>query len=385
MTTRAALLEAVFAEPDDDAPRLVYADWLEEHGDEHDRARAEFIRLQCAIAQLDEDDPRYAELARRQSRLWNRNARRWRAGVGPALRDSPFVRGFPYPKERRNYSPANFLRHAETALGEAPSWQIDLRPGKPADMGRLAASPLLARIDSLRLADTDESTAEVLAAPRLRQLRALEVWGNLTGATAGALIANAGQGGLRELQLWYGEGEDGLLLLLGGTWPDLRKLELFNNRGLSREELRDAIEPSGFPSLRSLSYIHHDDERGNAVSPGFGPMTGQPRQLQVWWDRLRPADLPELLGAARPDVLRHLSVMSASLGDPGARWLAVAENLSGLRSLNLCESGVGKRGAQALLRSPVLAGLSMLNLNGNPAAEDPAIQAALAERFPERR
>lgn len=41
-TGRAALLAAVLESPDDDAPRLVYADWLEEAGEAD---RAAFIRL----------------------------------------------------------------------------------------------------------------------------------------------------------------------------------------------------------------------------------------------------------------------------------------------------------------------------------------------------
>jgi uncharacterized protein (TIGR02996 family) len=49
-TTRDDLLRAVLAEPDDDAPRLVLADWLEEYGDDADRARAAFIRVQCELA-----------------------------------------------------------------------------------------------------------------------------------------------------------------------------------------------------------------------------------------------------------------------------------------------------------------------------------------------
>ena len=42
-----ALLRAVVERPADDAPRLVYADWLDDHGDP---AWAEFIRLQVAAA-----------------------------------------------------------------------------------------------------------------------------------------------------------------------------------------------------------------------------------------------------------------------------------------------------------------------------------------------
>ncbi len=43
--TEAALLRAVLDAPDDDAPRLVYADWLEEHGEDH---WAWAIRAHCA-------------------------------------------------------------------------------------------------------------------------------------------------------------------------------------------------------------------------------------------------------------------------------------------------------------------------------------------------
>jgi uncharacterized protein (TIGR02996 family) len=50
-----ALLRAICAEPDDDTPRLVAADWLEEHGlEEHgDADRAAFIRIQVELARLE--------------------------------------------------------------------------------------------------------------------------------------------------------------------------------------------------------------------------------------------------------------------------------------------------------------------------------------------
>lgn len=43
---RQALLNAIIANPDDDAPRLVYADWLRETGDYDDELHADFISLQ---------------------------------------------------------------------------------------------------------------------------------------------------------------------------------------------------------------------------------------------------------------------------------------------------------------------------------------------------
>ena len=47
-----AFLQRIRAYPDDDAPRLVFADWLDEHGD----PRGAFIRVQLALAQLDTED-----------------------------------------------------------------------------------------------------------------------------------------------------------------------------------------------------------------------------------------------------------------------------------------------------------------------------------------
>ena len=45
--TRQCLLQAVLDSPDNDAPRLIYADWLDERGEPE---RAEFIRIQCELA-----------------------------------------------------------------------------------------------------------------------------------------------------------------------------------------------------------------------------------------------------------------------------------------------------------------------------------------------
>lgn len=47
----AGFLSAILANPDDDQPRLVAADWLEEQGN----ARGEFIRVQCEIARREDE------------------------------------------------------------------------------------------------------------------------------------------------------------------------------------------------------------------------------------------------------------------------------------------------------------------------------------------
>src|SRR5262245_60918301 len=55
----AALEAAVIANAEDDTPRLVYADWLDENGD-HDRAA--FIRNECALWDKNPAEPDYADL-----------------------------------------------------------------------------------------------------------------------------------------------------------------------------------------------------------------------------------------------------------------------------------------------------------------------------------
>lgn len=54
MDARRAFLDKITEFPDDDTPRLVYADWLEEKGQAD---RAEFIRVQCELAKLPTDPP----------------------------------------------------------------------------------------------------------------------------------------------------------------------------------------------------------------------------------------------------------------------------------------------------------------------------------------
>lgn len=86
VTTDRQLLRAILEKPEDDAPRLIYADWLEEDGQPE---RAEFIRVQCELARCPSEiradrrwnDLRYMvqkpwdALRRRERELWMQ--RRW--------------------------------------------------------------------------------------------------------------------------------------------------------------------------------------------------------------------------------------------------------------------------------------------------------------------
>ncbi|MDY3558293.1 TIGR02996 domain-containing protein [Gemmata sp. JC673] len=90
-----ALLDAIIAEPDEDTPRLVYADWLDEHGGHE---RAELIRAQIGLLRSKDDGA-----AIQQRNAWQACVRvllrahseRWRKELPkvPRARWGPFERG----------------------------------------------------------------------------------------------------------------------------------------------------------------------------------------------------------------------------------------------------------------------------------------------------
>lgn len=70
-------VRAMLADPENDAPRLIYADWLEERSD----PRGEYLRLQCYLASLDRTDPQFDRLVGRFRELLRQISPRWRAAV----------------------------------------------------------------------------------------------------------------------------------------------------------------------------------------------------------------------------------------------------------------------------------------------------------------
>jgi uncharacterized protein (TIGR02996 family) len=56
MTGDDAFIRAILADPGDPAPRLVYADWLEERGDADSVLRAEYLRVECRFDRLPSAD-----------------------------------------------------------------------------------------------------------------------------------------------------------------------------------------------------------------------------------------------------------------------------------------------------------------------------------------
>src|SRR5688572_9698643 len=98
MPDRLAFLRAARANPTDDLPRLVYADWLDEHGD----PPGEFVRVQLELEPRRHDlhDPHVRALLDREHDLLDAHRAEW---LGPFAQldkqqrwlGTVFVRGLP--------------------------------------------------------------------------------------------------------------------------------------------------------------------------------------------------------------------------------------------------------------------------------------------------
>jgi uncharacterized protein (TIGR02996 family) len=92
MTEEESFLQSIRDDAGDDTVRLVYADWLEEHGQ---LERAEFIRVQCELAKTECDNPRYPNLKGRSDELESENGTRWAGPISElSIYTADFHRGF---------------------------------------------------------------------------------------------------------------------------------------------------------------------------------------------------------------------------------------------------------------------------------------------------
>lgn len=240
---QAALLRAIVANVGDDAPRLVYADWLEEHDD---AGQAAFVRDSVALARMSKRQKGRKALERKvRERTADRDAP-WLVplGVTPMFRVERYSRGFP---ERVSYSALEELFEAADRLFDLlPVRGIEIESGSGADaevMMRLADAPWLSRLTDLRLFHHDsiapgvweeffrsprlsglthltlgncgmfeEETAHLAAAPVFANLVSLDLGYNGIGVDgAQALLDSPHLKGLKTLCLehnFFGEDED---------------------------------------------------------------------------------------------------------------------------------------------------------------------------------
>jgi uncharacterized protein (TIGR02996 family) len=273
-----ALLRAILDNPDDDAPRYVYADWLDENGQPE---RAEFIRAQLQLARLPADHPDRPRLARTERRLVRTHRKEWNAWLPWWAREREFHRGF---VEVVGCFLAEYLAGADVLRGRTPLAGVRLT--SPGDLlVPLFRSRTLDGLRTLTLRVPSEGLIpgeawELLAeCPYLGRLTELELTSNGTAGPAmvNALLSSTSLPALRTLRVrWFRLGDEDVARLVNHPWVRrLTTLDLGGN--LIGEDGYRALVAS--PHLDGLTLL---DLRGNQVSGLAGPLL-----RQRFGDRLR--------------------------------------------------------------------------------------------------
>lgn len=237
---QAALLTAIVAEPDDDAPRLVYADWLQEHGDEE---QAQFIRDWIKFANdLDEDQ----ELAWQLKSVAERKAYDWLTAIG--------VTGFPLipsggwghsydcgMPDRLCYERVDqFIENAPTLFTRVPVrtvWIEDISPSDGEWLSVMADLPGLLQLreldlESRRTFGRPEGFARLITSRYMANLEVLRVSNAaLTDDDVQAFNEAKHLGNLESLALSHNQlTAVGALAIVRSRWlPRLQRLALGQN------------------------------------------------------------------------------------------------------------------------------------------------------------
>ena len=201
-THESAFLEAILADPDDDSPRLIYADWLDERGDAD---RAEFIRVQCALHRAPADDPRRPAWHDRQRRLLAEHQAEWLGSLRGLFYLWAFRRGF---LEEVTLKAQTFLDTAGSLFRAAPVRLVRLLKGAGV-IDRLADCPQLRRVKALHLTGGgigNLGTRALAGSPHVAGLATLRLGGNNIGdAGAERLAESPHLAGLRVLNLSHND------------------------------------------------------------------------------------------------------------------------------------------------------------------------------------
>jgi uncharacterized protein (TIGR02996 family) len=365
LSDRDALFAAIRANPEEDTPRLMFADWLDEQGDEASHTRAEFIRLQCELARLDNDGSdshavyeflRDRDYVTRPTADWTkidlgihrRVALTMRARDLLKWHEEEWVPKLP-KKAKVEWLTVPF--DEKQPLGFHRGFAHRVRINDPRKLAAVAeqlrrSSPAVTLVAN---EFTSESVGRLADAGLLGWITGLELQGDI-GSGLRAFGQHREAAGVRALAVHYGNSTEVVTALADAPhWTGLRTLDLPETSVYST----DAEVLFRVPHLRTLKRLN---------ARGYEWATNAARALAAG-------------GFAE---LTSLRLTHGDLDDEAAEALANCPHLKSLRTLDLDGNAITGRGVTALLCSPHLANVAFLGLKANPCTGVDAEQLATA-------
>jgi uncharacterized protein (TIGR02996 family) len=383
-----AFLEYIVANPDEDTPRLAYADWLEENG----RAeRAELIRVQCERARLPAWDADQVRLRLREQALLKQHSEEW-------LAEMPAVEGARWEGFRRgivaevSFASFEAMRaSAHTCRAVAPVEAVTVRWPRQRE-GREGAAPI-AELRELSLTGRptrEEEVGWLADSPQLSTLRALSARG-LWVEGLGRLVASPHLAGLKAFRLPSNNlGNAGIHVLARAA--SLTSLEELTLSGQNYE--RYGEDPSiqaagmqalagwpGLASVRSLKLTGSNGGRQGLRALLRSPHAAALKELSLRGGQLDGQAVAEFDSALKGLQLEVLDLGENVLKDVGAEYVAIVPCLRGLKVLRLDRCEVRLAGARLFAKkASFLGGLRQLDVGYNHFG--PVGLGALLERAP---
>ncbi len=424
-------MAAIASDPDEDTPRLVYADWLDENGDPE---QAEFIRGQIARhqnsdAKGDLTPGELARLATRERVLLAQNRNRWLQPLhglnahGRVYGD--FSRGF---VNEVVIDAAVFAERGDELWALSPVTELHLNHLEPA-AERLSDCPHLARVRALNLsgAVSPDTLRRLLDSPYLTELHRLRLESvPLDDRGIQVLADGAALPALRSFSMYACPATGATLSKLVGRFPKLESLSLSFMKSFAARHLAAILaalnpdrfrtlgadySPLGTEGMRALAgasrlagitelwlrgcgftsesmevlagithlkqikklYLGDDglNEAGGIAFAGWPCL----RTLQViHFDHGNIRTGGALALATSPHLGRpeNLFLRHNGIGDAGAEAIATCDGFSELREIVLSENRITSEGVRALAASPRLRHLHQLRLENNAIDDEGA-------------
>lgn len=393
------LLQAIIAQPDDDALRLIYADWLEEQGAAE---RAEFIRLQVRFPHETPAHRTQQDAHARMNTLLYRHGPSWTAELPPlpqGLYWSGWQRGFVEEIVVEEGDPAAV---PEAVFALTPFRQLCWRltqQDRPAP--RFSGTVLLQRTRTMRVVRAshrypiephdDALVRNLCQWPECAHFMGLELFSLDISANACTLVADAAWPALRALR-WFCTSSHVLSAeaLLAAPWiAQLHKFELrrFNVHGLLE---RFGLHASA-KRLRTLSFRSAQLDNSDAVALAATGLLGRLRSLNLEQNSISVQGIRAILKQLAPETIlemngnpldeagfialvespqlaqmQYVPNINGAIHDAGAIALAQSPYATNLQTVTFFHNGaIGERGLAALLHSPNLRQIVIVNLDNN--------------------